>query len=333
MQKMKAAVMYGLNDIRVEQVDKAKCDEDGILVKIEAVGLCGSDIRNFSSGVRYGNYPCILGHEQAGTIAEIGPKVKRDFKVGDRVYISPLSKKDSGGDWDPASGGFAEYLALSEWNIENSNILSIPEGLKFEAATLAEPLSAVYACQDAIDVKIGQTVVILGAGPIGCMHSELAKMRGASKVIMIDLAEERLKMALNFGVDNIINGAVLDPVEEVKNLTGGLGANHVICANSTTKAQQQAVFMCARRGIVTLFGGVPKGSLVEIDTNRIHYASMWLYGHAGYSGQENRKAFELICSGQFDAEKYISRIMPLDDINEAIELVKTNKVIKIVFNP
>ena len=297
------------------------------------MGLCGSDIRNFSSGARYGNYPCILGHEQAGTIAEIGPKVSRDFRIGDRVYISPLSKKDTVGEWNPASGGFAEYLALSDWNIENSNILPIPQGISFEAATLTEPLSAVYACQDAIDVNTGQTVVILGAGPIGCMHSELAKMRGAGKVIMIDLAEERLNMSLEFGVDHIINGAASDPIEEIKKLTVGLGADHVICANSSVKAQQQAIYLCARKGIVTFFGGVPKGSLVDIDTNRIHYANLRIYGHAGYSGQDNRKAFELICSGQFKAEKYISRIMPLDGINEAIELVKANKVIKIVLNP
>lgn len=330
MEKMKAAVMYAPNDIRVEQVDKPLCDDDGIIVKVEAVGLCGSDIRNLTTDSRLGKYPCIYGHEHTGTIAEIGPLVKKSFKVGDRVYVSPVPSAPNA---DAATGGFAEYLPISAWSMDHINILPLPDNVKFENAVMAEPLSSVYSCQDAVDVKIGQTVVILGAGPIGCLHSELAKMRGAGKVIMVEIKEERLKMSLDFGVDHTVNGAEVDPIKAVKELTNGMGANHVISANPTTKAQQQAIFMCARGGVVTLFGGVPKGALTEFDTNHIHYSGMWVYGHIGFELQENKKAFELICSGQFKAEKYITRVMPLDGINEAIELAKTGNVMKIVFIP
>jgi len=330
MEKMKAAVMYGPNDVRVEQVDKPVCAEDGIIVKVEAVGLCGSDIRNLTTDSRQGKYPVIYGHEQAGIIAEIGKMAKCDFEVGDRVYVSPVIPEPSA---TAATGSFAEYLPISAWSMDHVNILPLPEDVSFEKAVMAEPLSSVYSCQEAVNVKIGQTIAILGAGPIGCLHSELAKMRGAGKVIMVEITEERLKMSLNFGVDHAVNGAKVDPVEAVMDLTNGEGAFHVISANPTTKAQQQAIFICARGGIVTLFGGVPKGALTEIDTNRIHYFSLWLYGHFGFELEENEKAFELICTGQFDAEKYITRVMPLDEINEAIEQAKAGKAIKIVFNP
>lgn len=331
MTTMKAAVMYGPNDIRVEQVEKPSCKEDGMIVQIKAVGLCGSDIRNLTTDSRSGRYPWVYGHEHSGIISEIGPMVKTNFKVGDRIYISPILALDPSEPENP--GGFAEYMAVPAWCMNKINIVSLPEDVKYEDVTLADPLTSVYACQDAIDVKIGQTVVIIGAGPIGCFHSELAKMRGASKVIMVEIKEERLKMSLNFGVDHTINSTKVDPIKAVKELTGGKGADRVISANPSVESQQQAVYMCARGGIVTLFGGVPKGALTEFDTNYIHYAGMWLYGHIGGSKEDNMRAFELICSGQFNVAKYISRIMPLDGINEALELAKAGKVNKIVFNP
>jgi L-iditol 2-dehydrogenase len=333
MEKMKAALMYGPNDVRVELVDKPICDDDGLLIKIQAVGLCGSDIRNFLSDSHPGRYPVILGHEQAGQIDEIGSFIQSKFKVGERVYISPVSRKDKSGNWDSASGGFAEYLKLTCEDIKNCNILPLPNDLGFPEATLTEPLSAVYACHRVINIKEGQVIIILGAGTIGCMHAELAKESGAGKIIMIDLDENRLKNSLDFGVDFVINSKMSDPVQEVIKITEGILGNHVICANSFTEAQQQAIYLCQPGGIVTLFGGVPKGEKVEIDTNRIHYSRLWLYGHAGYNGDENSKAFELICSNKIEANKYITRQMPLDEINEAIKLVLAKEALKIVLLP
>ena len=336
-QTMKAAVMYGSNDIRVEQVPKPVCDDDGMIVKVEAVGLCGSDIRHLTTDSRNGDYPYIFGHEHAGVVAEIGPKAKTELKVGDRAFVSPVLPYEGA---HAASGGFAEYLPLSAWNLETSNVLPLPDHVPFEHVIITEPLSSVYSCQDAVNVKIGQTVVIIGAGPVGCLHAEVARIRGAGKVILIEIRDERLKMAEAFGADHVIRGADQlldgadgDPVTAVLELTGGRGADQVISANPSTVAQQQAVFMCAEHGIVTLFGGVPRGALTALDTNKIHYSSLWLYGHFGFSLEENKKAFELICSGQLDAEKYISRVMPLDEINAAIALAQSGQVLKVVFHP
>lgn len=337
MDTMKAALMYGPNDIRVEQVEKPVCAEDGMLINIKAVGLCGSDIRHLTTDSRPGEYPCIFGHEHSGVIAEIGRKVKTDLKEGDRVFVSPVLPFPGA---HAAMGGFAEYLPLSAWNLETSNVLPLPDDVPFERVIITEPLSSVYSCQDAVNVKIGQTVVVIGAGPVGCLHAALARARGASKVIVLELRDERLKMAEQFepdhiirGADQLMDGADGDPVKAVLDLTDGRGADHVISANPSTVAQQQAVFMCAEGGVVTLFGGVPRGALTALDTNKIHYSNVWVYGHFGFSLEENRLAYDLICSGQFDGDKYVSRIMPLDDINEAVELAKSGKVLKIVLNP
>lgn len=336
-QTMKAAVMYGPNDLRVEQVPKPSCAEDGMLINVKGVGLCGSDIRHLTTDSRPGGYPCIFGHEHAGVIAEIGPKTRTDLKVGERVFVSPVLPHEGA---HAAMGGFAEYLALSAWNLETSNVLPLPDDVPFENVIITEPLSSVYSCQEAVDVKPGQTVVVIGAGPVGCLHAELARARGAGKVIVLELLDERMKMAEMVNPDHIVRGADVfeggmegEPVRTVRELTDGRGADHVISANPSTVAQQQAVFMCAEGGVVTLFGGVPRGALTPLDTNTIHYSSMWLYGHFGFSLDENKKAFDLICSGQIKGERYISRIMPLEEINKAVALAQSGSVLKIVFQP
>ena len=341
MAKMKAAVMYGPSNVVIEQIEKPVCPDNGILFKVEAVGLCGSDIRNLTTDSRKGKYPWVYGHEHSGTIAEIGPNVKNDFKkefkIGDRVYISPILPEPGS---DISTGSFTEYVAISAWSLDHINVFHLPDEVKFENVIMAEPLSSVYSCQEAVNVKIGQNVVILGAGPIGCLHSELAKMRGASKVIVAEINESRLEMANDFSADYTINSTKVDPIKAVKELTDGRGADQVICANPTPVAQQQAIYMAAaasmdgdRGGTVTFFGGLPKGTLVELDTNLIHYAGLWIYGAFGFRLSENKEAFKLICSGQFKAEKYISKVMPLDEISNAIQMAKLGQVIKIVFRP
>lgn len=346
MEKMKAAVMYGPNDIRIEQVPKPNCEDDGIILKVSAIGLCGSDIRNLTTDSRNGVYPHIYGHEHAGVITEVGGKVEK-FKVGERVFVHPgipCMKCDhcrSGNDhlcknfttYASKQGGFAQYMPIPAWGIKSDRIWKIPEGVKLEDVTLAEPLSSVFACQENIDVKLGETVVIIGAGPIGCFHAEIAKMRGANKVIMVEINDERLKLALNFGVDYIINSTKEDPIKAVMDITEGKGAHKIISANPSTKAQQQSIYMCAPGGIVVFFGGVPKGELTEIDSNHIHYSGIWVYGHYAATNLQCKKAYELVISGRLDASKYITHVMPLDEINKAIHITRSGEAIKVVLIP
>lgn len=346
MEKMKAALMYGPNDIRVEMVDKPACPKDGLILKIMAVGLCGSDIRNLTSDSRKGNYPFIYGHEIVGIVDEIGPEETK-YKVGDRLFLFPGTycmecddcisghsenctnvEKDLAG-----TGGFAQYVAVSARKIELGGIYEIPENVSFEAASLGEPLTSVYACEENIGVGYSDTLVIIGAGPIGCFMAQLAKIRGAQKVIMIDINQTRLEMSQSFGVDVIINSAKEDPIEAVRKLTGGQGADKVISANPSNSAQAQSIFMVKKGGLVVFFGGVPKGSMTELDTNYIHYNNIWIKGHFGASYMQSKKAYALAISDTFPTEKFITHRLPLDQINEGIELTRSGEAIKVVLYP
>lgn len=262
MATMKAAVMYGPNDIRYEDTEKPVCPQDGLILKIMAVGLCGSDIRNLTSDSRKGNYPFIYGHEIVGVVDEVGPETTK-YKVGDRLYLFPgtycmecdncISGHSENCENEhvaklAGTGGFAQYIAVGGEKIKYGGIYRIPEGIKYEAASLGEPLTSVYACEDNIGVGYNDVVVIIGAGPIGCFMTKLAKLRGAKTVIMIDINQMRLDQVKQFGADYIINSKDQDPVAAVKELTNGKGADKVISANPSTATQQPALEM-VKKGV------------------------------------------------------------------------------------
>jgi L-iditol 2-dehydrogenase len=344
--KMKAALMYGPNDIRVEETEKPECPDDGLILKIMAVGLCGSDIRNLTSDSRKGEYPFIYGHEIVGVVDETGPNQNK-YKVGERLFLFPGTycmecddcisghsenctnvEKDLAG-----TGGFAQYVAVKGKKIQLGGIYGIPENVSYETASLAEPLTSVYACLENIDVKYPDTLVIIGAGPIGCFMAQLAKIRGAQKIIMIDLNNGRLEMAKQFGVDVMINSSKEDPIEAVIRLTNGKGADKVISATPANSTQTQSIHMVRKGGLVVFFGGVPKGSMTELDCNLIHYNNIWIKGHFGASYIQSKKAYELAVSTVFPADKFITHILPLDKINEGMELTRTGEAIKVVLHP
>ena len=343
---MKAALMYGPGDIRVEEVDRPACPEGGFVLKVLSIGLCGSDIRNLTTDSRAGDYPHIYGHEIVGTVDEVSPSCS-EYAVGDRLYVYPVDHCgkceacrtghsemcEDAGDYTNRQGGFADYYAVTATQVSRDSIFRVPDGISLDRASLAEPLSSVYACQDNIDVTLGDVLVVIGAGPIGCFHAKLAKLRGAKRVIMVDINDRRLEQSLRYGVDDIINSTEEDPVEAVMRLTDGVGADKVISANPSTQAQQQAIFMAKRTGIVVFFGGVAKGALTELDTNRIHYWGLWIYGHYGASSIQVQKSFELAISDEFDAESFVTHILPLSKINEGIELTRTGEAIKVVLHP
>lgn len=343
---MKAARMYGANDIRVEEIDIPAYDEEGLLLKVEVVGLCGSDVRNLTTDSRQGDYPHVYGHEVVGTVAEVGAKHTR-FKVGDRLYCYPgnpclkceqcraghSNLCDNVRKYDRTQGGFAQYMAVPTWGANGPNIYKIPEGVSFETAVMSEPLSSVYACQDNVNIRMGQIVVVVGAGPIGCMHVELAKKRGAKKVIVIEINDQRLEESKDFGADHIINSTKVNALEELMRLTDGKGAHVVITANPSPRSQSDAVYMVRKTGILVFFGGVAKGAKAEIDTNHLHYNNIWTYGHFAANTRQVKESFDIMTSGEIDASRYISKVMPIDQLFDAIMLIKGGNVNKVLINP
>lgn len=338
--------MYGPNDIRFEDVERPACPEGGFILKVMAIGLCGSDIRNMTTDSRKGDYPHIYGHEIVGFVDEVSPSLTK-YKLGDRLYIYPVDhclkcemcrsghseSCENAGNYIDRQGGFAQYYAVTAEQVSRDSIFYIPKNVSFESASLGEPLSSVYACQENIGIGLGDVVVIIGAGPIGCLHAQLAKVRGAKQVIMIEINDKRLEKVKQFGVDNTINSTEEDPIEAVKRLTNGKGADKVISANPSTAAQAQSLFMAKKGGIVVFFGGVKKGALTELDTNVIHYNSLWIYGHFGANTMQVQKSFELAISDRFPTDKFITHVLPLSEINKGIELTRTGEAIKVVLLP
>lgn len=339
--------MYGPNDIRYEEIPRPKCQEDGFILKIMAVGLCGSDIRNLTTDSRKGDYPFVYGHEIVGCVEEVGLKETK-YKVGERLYIFPgtycmeCPECVSGHSENcrnthvsklAGTDGFAQYLAVGGEKIKYGGIYKIPDNVSYEKASLGEPLTSVFACLENIRVGFRDVLVIIGAGPIGCMMAQLAKLRGAEQVIMLDINQARLEAAKAFGVDFIINSAEKDAEEEIKRLTDGRGADKVISATPANATQSLSLHLVRKGGTAVFFGGVPKNSLTQIDGNLVHYNNIWIKGHFGASYDQSMRAYDLVVSGRFPAEKFITHILPLSRINEAIRLTQTGEAMKVILHP
>lgn len=346
MKMMKAAVFEGPEKIVVKKVPIPRCEEDGILVKVESCGICGSDIRNYFSGLRFGIKEQIMGHEIAGVVEEVGENVT-SFKAGDRVAIGPdvscgecyyckrglvnlcVDFKMVGTNWP---GGFAQYVYLPGKVLERGYIEHIPSELTFDEAALGEPICSVSACQETINVSLGDTVVIFGDGPIGCLHVEVAKARGAYKVILI--GRRKLHLAEQFKPTHMIDSNKVDPVEEVLKITNGLGADYCICANANASTQQKGVEMVRKRGKVVLFGGVSKQNpMTTLNSNLIHYNEISVEGSFSYPSTQLKKALELIKEGKISAVKYVTKTVSIDEIPEGIAYAKQGNALKVVIKP
>ncbi|HGJ66803.1 TPA: L-threonine 3-dehydrogenase, partial [bacterium] len=216
---MKAGVLEGIDKLVVKEVETPKISEDSLLLKVRSCAVCGSDIRIYHYGNPRVKYPQIVGHEIAGDVVEVGSKVKR-FKVGDRVAIGadvPCGEcsfcRDGIGNncminyamGYQFQGGYAEYLLVDPLVINFGPIHKIPDNLSYDEATLAEPLACCINGLELSWVSLGDVVVIIGAGPVGCMLAELSKVMGAKKTIITQRSKTRLEMAKSFDIDVVIS--------------------------------------------------------------------------------------------------------------------------------
>ena len=343
---MKAAVFEKIETIKIREIKKPKCDRKGIIVNVKACGICGSDIRNYHVGLKDGIKNQIMGHEIAGIVEEVGSEVKK-FKVNDKVAITPdvscgncyyckrglvnlcLNHRMIGTHWP---GGFAQYIYLSSEILENGIINKIPEGVSFYSATISEPASSVIASQENAKIGLGNAVLIIGDGPIGCLHLEIARARGATTIIMAGL--NRLKYAALFKPDYLIDVASKDVTSEVLKITDGLGADIAICANPVAETHNQAIESVRKRGKVIIFGGLPKKKpMTTINSNLIHYNELTLIGAFSYPGYIHEQALLTIKNGKITTKKYINEIVPLEGIENGFKIAESGKALKVLVDP
>jgi L-iditol 2-dehydrogenase len=346
---MKAAVLENLEKIVVKDVPTPQPDENEMLVKVKACAICGSDLRIFKYGEARVNMPAITGHEIAGIVERIGVNVDQ-FKVGDRIAIGgdvPCGKcffckagmanncKSHFAIGYQIQGGFAEYILLDKMCINYGPVHKIPDYVSYEEATLAEPLSCILNAFDRVPIQLADTVVVFGAGPIGCMIAQLAKIKGAKKVIVIEISKDRIEAAKELiKADVYILSSEENTVERVKKETGGLGAEVIFTACPSKVAQIEALHMAKNRAYVCYFGGLPEGdSVLEFDSNLLHYKELYLTGTHGSQPFGHMKAVELISSGLFDVKPFISKTFKLEDINLAFKESMSQKYMKIIITP
>lgn len=345
---MKVALYYGKKDIRIKEIDYPKCPPGGVILKVKYVGICGGDVRNYYLGTNMIKTPMVTGHEVAGEVVEVGTD-HGTYKVRDRLAMGPIvycgscfycqnkmtsmckNLKQIGFQFP---GGFEEFMPIPAEVFIRGSIVPIPQGLSFKYAAACEPLSSCLYAQERAGVTLGDKVAIFGAGAIGCIHIQVAKLRGASKVIMIDIVKERLEIAKKFGADYYIDGKTSDLKAEIDAVTEGLGADKAIIAAPSAAAIEQSIPIVRKRATVVIFGGLSKNnSKTELDGNAIHYNDLNLMGHFGQERRHVLLALELIKEDKISAKKLITDIFPLKKIYEGLRLLKEKKALKILIKP
>jgi L-iditol 2-dehydrogenase len=350
---MKAARFYAPGDIRLEEVPDPVAGPGDVVIRVRNCSTCGTDVKISRHGHQNIHPPRTMGHEIAGEIVEVGDGVGNGvdgWNVGDRVQVIAAipcgtcpdcragrmticpNQTSMGYDFD---GAFATYCRVPAKVLAVNGLNRIPESVGFAEASVAEPLACVINGQQLARVGDGDDVVILGAGPIGCLHVRVARASGAKRVFLIDLNEERLAEAQRLvQPDAVITPSSVNPIDRVLELTDGRGVDVAITATAAGAAQEQALQMLARQGRLSLFGGLPKDKpTITLDSNLVHYRELTLVGANGSSPAHNAMALDYIASGRVPVNDLISHRLPLDDVLEAIEIVARGEAIKVTIEP
>jgi L-iditol 2-dehydrogenase len=346
---VKVARFYAPGDIRIEEAPEPSPGSQEIKIKVHNCSTCGTDLKIFRHGHHHIDPPRVIGHEIAGEVVEVGSDVA-GWSPGDRVQVIAAipcgecpdcnrgwlticpNQRSMGYHYD---GGFAEYMIVPHAVLKVDGLNRIPDSLSYAEASVAEPFACVLNGQELARVGVGDTVVVVGAGPIGCLHVRLARARGAEAVYLVELSKQRLEMAAALvKPDAAICSADVDPIEEVLRLTDGRGVNVVITAAAAGKAQEDGLKMAARRGRISFFGGLPKDNpIIACDSNLVHYRELTIVGANGSSPSHNKRALELIASGAVPVDDLITHRMPLDGVLDAIHIVSTGEAIKVTIEP
>jgi len=342
---MKAAMLYGVKDLRIEEVDMPKVDAGEVLVKIKVATTCGTDLKIFQRGYveKVIKLPTIFGHEWAGEVSEVSeglewPKKGMRVRAGNsapclRCTMCQKGKYNLCENMIWLWGAYAEYIKVPA-RMVLLNMQEIPWHVSYEEAAITEPLACVLHGVEEARVELGDSVAIIGAGPIGLLHLLTVKKMGVEKVIMIDIVDERLNFAEKLGADEIINAGKTDVAETVRQLTNGYGADVVIEAIGLPATWEQALKLVRKGGTVLEFGGCPPGTIIRLNTELLHYGEITVLGAFHATPLHFRKALNMIASRTIDVKPLITRKMRLEEIKEAFEILSTSKnEIKIAINP
>ncbi|MFX1276487.1 MAG: alcohol dehydrogenase catalytic domain-containing protein [Promethearchaeota archaeon] len=346
---MKIVKYFNNSDVRLDDAPKPQIEPGEILVEVKKSGICGSDVLEhyrLAKMKKLGVSHLVLGHEIAGDIVQIGENVK-NFRIGDRVFVSHhvpcfechfcIQGHHTACDllhntnFDP--GGFAEYIRIPEINIEKKGVYVLDEGISYEEAVFIEPLGCVCRAQRQADVKKGQTVLILGSGVSGLLHLQLAKVRGASKVIMTDISEFRLEMAKKFGADAVFY-ANSDLNSLINDINDKRTPDIIIVCTGALSAAKQAI-ECAGPGSKIIFFAVPgPGVNIEVPINDYWRNEVTIMTSYGASPMDLDTAYNWILAKRINVIEIITHRFYFSQAQEAFKVVcEADKSLKVILEP
>jgi L-iditol 2-dehydrogenase len=347
---MKAVRFLAPGDVRVAEAPRPSPGPGDVLIRVRNCSTCGTDVKIYRFGHHHIVPPRVMGHEVAGDVVEVGSQVD-GWQPGDRVQVIAAipcgrcaecdhgrmtvcpNQQSIGYHYD---GGFAEYMVVPAKVIAVNGLNRIPDRLGYAEASVAEPLACVLNGQNLVRVGVGDTVAVVGAGPIGCLHVRLARARGAARVFLVEVNRERLDLAAAIvRPDAALWAGETDVVDAVVKLTDGRGADVIVTATASGAAQEQAVRMAARQGRISFFGGLPKDRpTVTLDANLVHYRELTIVGANGSSPAHNTEALALIASGAVPVADLITHRLPIErTVVEAFQIVARGHGIKVTIEP
>jgi L-iditol 2-dehydrogenase len=350
---MRAALMKDVGSVTVEEVPEPVLDPGGAILQVEACGICGTDARTFFNGDPRAPSPWLLGHEPVGVLVEVGrdAELPPGIAAGDRVFLGSIltcgecrwcvdgfqnmCERHELYGYDPHPGAYAEYAAVPPVAVKN--LFELPPDLPSDLATVADPFACALNGVEVLDIDYGDTVVILGSGPIGSWQSVLARDRGAGRVYLSDISQERLEIALR-AVGSFVDDAWVagedNGVEEVLSRTEGAGAERVIVAAPSKDAQQAALVMAGRRARVVYFAGLPKADPVSpLDMNQLHYKELAVLGAYGATNRQYRITMGYLARRRDELAAVVTHRFPLERIGEAFGTIREGTGLKMVIQP
>jgi len=339
---LKAAVWYGGRDVRVEDVPEPKVGFDDVLIKVGAVGICGSDLHAYEGLSKRRVPPLIMGHEFAGDVVELGSNVK-GLKKGDRVTVEPIL---SCGECVPCRrgqyniclnlrfmglhtpGALAEYIAAPA-----HRCYIIPDGLTYEEASLAEPLSIAVHALNRTSMRVDNSILIIGGGIIGSLILQVAKRKTSGQIIVTDLIDQRLRLAESLGADITINAGIEDVHGRVMEATSGQGVDVAIEVVGLQKTVQQAVSSVKKGGSVVAVGLLER--LMAVDMMKVVSGEVEIRGSYACAGDDYQTSLNLICNHKVNLEPFLAHIFPLEEVLKGFEAMAGDgdRILKAIIKP
>lgn len=345
---MRAAVFVGPGQLELQDIPTPTAGPGELLLKVGSNTVCGTDLRIMrgekTAGIRHG---AVLGHEIGGHVTEIGAGVE-GFAEGDLVAVNPTVAclrcwycqrgmehlcVDAALFGYSIDGGLADYVKIPAEAMLRGGVYKAADHLTPVEASLSEPLGCVLNGAGQYQPKPGDTVLIIGAGPIGLLHTQVNRMFGASQVIVSDPSAPRREVARKLGATHDVDPTATDLTEYVRSLTDGRGADVVVICIGALPLLQDGLKAARKGGHVNAFAGFPKGKMAEMDPNLIHYGELVVTGGSNARRHNQADALDLIATGAIDVKALHTHTYNLDDVAEGIEFVSSGEGIKVAISP